>query len=172
MSQKKFCNYCKGSGHLIAECKRCPQNRPQRVYYSGLGASETLPHSTDAGSSLMASTPQSIVPVPPVVSSTTGSEFLKLSDAQALIQNALAGLGISANKSSSSSCRYLDSGATNHMAKDSQYFSSLKPYVGDTAVHTTNGDRLPISGLGNMHISSHPPLNLKNAFFVPALSTN
>lgn len=92
MSQKRFCNYCKGSGHLIAECKRRPQN---------------LPHSTDAGSSLMASTPQSIVPVPPVVSSTTGSEFLKLSDAQALIQNALAGLGISGNKSSSSSCRYL-----------------------------------------------------------------
>lgn len=60
-------------------------------------------------------------------------------------------------------------GASNHMTMMRQNLSNLKPYTGPTCVHTTNGDKMIVSKIGDSHLSL---LTLHHVLCVPYVSHN
>lgn len=64
----------------------------------------------------------------------------------------------------------LDSGATDHMTRQSQFFSSYKSLAGNHKVRIADGSFATIAGKGTVKISSF--LVLQNVLHIPTLSYN
>ncbi|KAI4380894.1 hypothetical protein MLD38_007032 [Melastoma candidum] len=86
------------------------------------------------------------------------------------VPEALAALTIA---DSASNLWYTDSGATHHMTHAPGMLSSLRPYDGSTKVFVGNGQSLPISGVGQVRLSTPvSSLSLVDVLYVPDLKHN
>ncbi|KAJ0082875.1 hypothetical protein Patl1_11567 [Pistacia atlantica] len=86
---KKFCNYCKNEGHIIKDCRVCPQNRSAPAFHS---------------------TVQSAFPAVPSSSSNITPEQV-----QQMIISALSAFGLQGKTHLLTSPWLIDSVASNHM---------------------------------------------------------
>lgn len=80
---------------------------------------------------------------------------------QQMIINAFSALGISGK---CPSLWYLDSGASNHMTFSPELFSHSHKYSFNLEVHTADGEKLPITVVGDISL----PLPLTNVFLPPS----
>ena len=85
---------------------------------------------------------------------------------QQMILFAFSAFGLTVNPNFSSKPWYLDSGASNHMTNSSVSLSNVQNYNGNQKIHTTDGNSLPISAIGDISPS------LTNVLVSPSLSTN
>ena len=68
---------------------------------------------------------------------------------------------------------YVDSGATSHMTNDPGKLSSIKPYKGNDMIYVGDGNSLPISHIGDAHVSTKEGnFKLNNVLVVPELKKN
>jgi hypothetical protein len=68
---------------------------------------------------------------------------------------------------------YTDSGATHHLTSELNKLSVHDKYKGQNRVHTTDGNGMPISHIGNsIFHTPHDSLHLKNILHVPHASKN
>ncbi|OIT38994.1 hypothetical protein A4A49_56276, partial [Nicotiana attenuata] len=65
---------------------------------------------------------------------------------------------------------YVDSGATNHMVQSTGNLTNSSPFKGTNLIMVGNGDRLPITHIGDKYIGKY--LNLQDVFVVPKLKKN
>ncbi|OIT03203.1 hypothetical protein A4A49_57448, partial [Nicotiana attenuata] len=65
---------------------------------------------------------------------------------------------------------YMDSGATNHMVQSSGTLVNSSPFKGTDLVMVGNGDKMPITHIGDKIIGKN--LHLKDVFVVPKLKKN
>ncbi|XP_037496062.1 uncharacterized protein LOC105649547 [Jatropha curcas] len=117
---KKFCNYCKLSGHVIKECPTRPQNRKSN-------AAPIAPNNlTHFVASTVSTTPSSAAE--PVI--------LTPEMVQQMIISAFSALGLQGNDTPSSSQLWLvDSAASNHMTNTSSMLTNVCKYHGSTEIH-------------------------------------
>ncbi|KAH0738294.1 hypothetical protein KY290_036999 [Solanum tuberosum] len=123
--EKKFCAYCKITGHHISDCHRRPN------------CSRLADQAYEMD-----------------VTKSAGS-FRSGHDLERLIQDSIAAAlpgaissALSASSGTSNSIKstwHLDSGASNHMTGDLSQFSSLYDDVSKHVIHTANGHTLPAS---------------------------
>ena len=83
-----------------------------------------------------------------------------------MIVSAISALHISGNKQSLSKPWYFDSAAANHMTNTCLPLKNVQKYEGDLQIHTTDGNSLPITAVGDISAS------LNTVFVSPKLSTN
>ena len=67
---------------------------------------------------------------------------------------------------------YLDSGATHHTTPISESLESKSEYHVSSKLLVGNGSALPITHVGQLHISDSKPLHLRNILLVPSIKKN
>ena len=82
----------------------------------------------------------------------------------------LTNCSFSASKIDRDNMWILDSGATDHMTPNPNFFETYEPLTTAKQITIANGVSVPITGTGTIHIS--PSLTLSHALYVPNLTTN
>ncbi|KAJ0099002.1 hypothetical protein Patl1_20938 [Pistacia atlantica] len=147
---KKYCSYCKKKGHIIKECRIRPQNRQAQAF-------------------------ETFVTIPPVATSVAQDSSSGASSdlaptyctpemVQQMLILALSAMGFQGKHSTT--LWYVDSGVSNHMTNTPTNLSHVRPYAGQFAIHTDNGNSLPIVVVGNASST------FTDVFLAPQLSTN
>ena len=130
---KQFCNYCKKVGHLIADCRRRPQNRTNRAL-----------HTTTTDSPVP---PLPVTPTEPALGSHDTTALIPELVRQ-MIQSAFSAIGLTGN--TKTSIWYIELGASNHTTYSSAELTNVKPYTGKLQIHTADGECLPIKTIGDL----------------------
>ncbi|CAN1176981.1 Retrovirus-related Pol polyprotein from transposon TNT 1-94 [Linum perenne] len=149
--RRNFCNYCKRPGHINTDCRG--KRAAYSIGYSGYGSSAPTAASVSSTGS-----------------SSTSADIHNL--VQEAIQQALptalnaafATFGVTGN----SQLWHLDSACFNHMTGHSSGFQNYRP-LHNASVQVANGQKLPISGIGDIQTSVG---SLRNTLHVPSLVPN
>ncbi|KAJ0043106.1 hypothetical protein Pint_18823 [Pistacia integerrima] len=150
---KKYCSYCKKKGHIIKECRIRPQNRQAHAFQTSVTippAETSVAHDFSSGASSDLAPPAVTYCTPEMV--------------QQMLISALSAMGFQGKHSTT--LWYVDSGASNHMTNTPANLSHVRPYAGQSAIQTANGNSLPIAAVGNASST------FTDVFLAPQLSTN
>jgi hypothetical protein len=120
---KKFCNYCKKTGHIIKDCSIWPSKKSETAYNVSIGSSNA----------------------PSLGQSSITPEMI-----QQMIVSALSALGLSGNQNSIPKPWYFDSAASNHMTNTALPLNNVQKYKGNLHIHTADGNSLSITVVGDI----------------------
>ncbi|CAJ2672130.1 unnamed protein product [Trifolium pratense] len=143
---KKFCNYCKKRDHIISDCPIRPPRRTQRPV-------QAFHASTSSA-------------VGPSITSTSTDGALQSEIIQQMVLYALSALGIQGKSSNVSRPWFLDSGASNHMTRSSEYLHNLHSYHGNQNIQITDGNALSITNVGDLNS------DFRDVLVSPGLASN
>jgi len=143
---KKFYNYYKKEGHIIKECQTTPPRRNATSFTATNGSSTAHVYGDQ--------NPPTFVPT------------LTPKMVQKMIISAFSTLCLLGKASLPNSPWYFDSSASNHMTNNVVALTNVPNYFGSLKIHTTYGNNLPITTIGDI-LSS-----LTNVYVSPDLISN
>ncbi|CAN1141195.1 Retrovirus-related Pol polyprotein from transposon TNT 1-94 [Linum perenne] len=165
--KRNFCNYCKKPGHIILDCRARRRTSGYNNSYNGNYSNGGGNSSTGGGSNFSNSNRGSY-------SVQTGGhdnniEQLVHSALQKVLPSALNMAFSAYTSSGNSNSWFLDSASFNHMTGNSSLFRSYRPATSKMDVQVANGQRLVVSGIGDVAAGS---IVLRNTLHVPSLVPN
>jgi len=169
-----FCNYCRRNGHAIDRCFKLQRQRENSI-------------STEKGKRLVATAQHDEAPpsdpVQHNIPSFTHDQYTKLhallnrhdletsvSPGESLNAAMLAGKVFCFSVSNPRLKWIIDSGATDHITPNLQYFSSYSPFSQESFIVMPNGKHAKVHHIGTIQLT--PSLTLSNALHVPEFHYN
>ncbi|KAJ6944960.1 hypothetical protein NC651_000098 [Populus alba x Populus x berolinensis] len=146
---KKFCNYCKKTGHIIKDCSIRPPKKSETAYNVSVGFSNALSPSQSS---------------------------ITLEMIQQMIVSALSALGLLGNQNSIPKPWYFDSVTSNHMTNIALPLNNVQKYKGNLHIRIADGNPLSITVVGDisaiLNIVFVSPKLSTNLIFVGQLVDN
>jgi hypothetical protein len=152
-STKLICNYCKQTGHSVANCYKL-RNK---------GQSHAPFQQTATAISSSSFAPASYTENP------SQSSILIASDVEALIHKVLSRSSTALSITSGKHSWFINSTCCNHMTPNPTLFSQKFTLSSNPTIYTADGSRLPVNDIRSISL---PNLSVDNTYLVPLLSLN